>query len=356
MLFRSIVNTDGDGFTGLEFFFNQSLKGLPGIYHVTTDVYGRQLPYGEDELEAPLNGDSMMLTIDDSIQFFVEQRLEAAMKLHEAETVSAIVMDPMTGEIIAMASKPDFDLNAPRGYEDDYTKEEWALLSEEAQVEYWNENWKNKTISNAYEPGSTFKAIIAAIALEEGLVTMNSTFNCIGYKEVADRKIQCVSYPVGHGVQDLTKAFVNSCNPAFIEIGNRIGVDLLFEYFEKFELLEKTNVALPAEAVSFSVPKSKVGPVELATLSFGHGVNLTMLQVVRTLSALVNGGYLYEPQIVKSIFDEAGNEIKSFSPKLVKQIISTETSNQMKILLESAVKSGGGNKAYIEGKIGRAHV
>lgn len=343
------VNVDGDGFTGLEFFFNQSLKGLPGIYHVTTDVYGRQLPYGEDNLEAPLNGDSMMLTIDDSIQFFVEQRLEAAINFHDAQTVSAIVMDPMTGEIIAMASKPDFDLNAPRAYQDDYSEDEWALLSNEARLEYWNETWKNKTISNAYEPGSTFKAIIAAIALEEGLVTMNSTFNCIGHKVVNGQTLKCVSFPVGHGVQDLTKAFVNSCNPAFIEIGSRIGVDTLFEYFEKFQLLEKTNVALPAEAQSFSVSKDKVGPLELATMSYGHGVNLTMLQVIRTLSALVNGGYLYEPQIVKSILDESGNEITSFSPKLVKQIISKETSDLMKVLLESAVKSGGGNRAYIEG-------
>lgn len=343
------VNIDGDGFTGLEFFFNQSLKGLPGLYYVTTDVYGRQLPYGEDNLEAPINGNSMMLTIDDSIQFFVEQRLEAALNIHQAESVSAIVMDPRTGEIIAMSSKPDFDLNMPRAYQDDFTEDEWATLTNDERLTYWNETWKNKTISNAYEPGSTFKAIIAAIALEEGLVNMNSTFNCVGFKEVNGSTLKCVSYPEGHGLQDLTKAFVNSCNPAFIEIGSRIGTERLFQYFEKFELFEKTNVALPAEATSFSVPQSRVGPLELATMSYGHGINLTMLQVVRTMSALVNGGYLYEPQIVKSIIDPSGNEITSFSPKVVKQIISTETSNQMKLLLESAVKSGGGKNAYIEG-------
>lgn len=343
------VNVDGDGFTGLELYYNNTLKGVSGIYHVTTDVYGRQLPYGEDDLEAPINGESMMLTIDDSIQFFVEQRLEAAMEQHQAETVSAIVMDPMTGEILAMSSKPDFDLNTPRAYGDDYTDAEWALLSNDERMQYWNETWKNKTISDAYEPGSTFKSIIAAIALEEGLVTMNSTFNCTGSKVVNGVTLKCVSYPEGHGHQDLTQAFVNSCNPSFIEIGSRIGVDKLFEYFEKFELLETTNVALPAEGKSFSVPKDKVGPLELATMSYGHGINLTMIQVVRTMSALVNGGYLYEPQIVKSLMDASGNEITSFAPKQIKQIISTETSDIIKILLEKAVQSGGGKRAYIEG-------
>ncbi len=343
------VNVDGDGFLGLELYFNETLKGESGLYHVTTDVYGRQLAYGEDSLEAPINGESLMLTLDDSIQFFVEERLEAAIVEHGAKSVAAIVMDPMTGEVIAMSSKPDFDLNNPRTHNADVDEATWKALSDDEKMTYRNEMWKNKTISDTYEPGSTFKAVISAIALEENLVTMDTTFFCEGYKIVNGVKLYCVSYPVGHGYQTLVQAFVNSCNTSFMEIGQKIGVDKMYAYFEKFGLFEKTNIALPAEAKTISLPKEAVGPIELATLSYGHGINLSMLQVVRTLSALVNGGELLEPQIVKSVIGSDGNLVKTFEPVVVRRIISEETSAKLRFLLESAVQKGGGKKAYIEG-------
>lgn len=343
------VNVDGEGFFGLELFYNNLLKGVPGLYNVTTDVYGRQLAYGTDSMESPINGNSVWLTLDDTIQFFVEDRLQAAMEQHNPKSVSAIVMDPKTGEIIAMASKPDFDLNNPRAYGPDMDEGTWKALTEEEKLAYWNEMWKNRVISNTYEPGSTFKAFVSAIALEEKLVTFESTSFCNGYKIVNGVKLHCVSYPVGHGHQTFVEAFVNSCNPTFIELGQKIGVDKMYEYFERFGLFEKTNVGLPAEAKSIVIPKEQVGPIELATLSYGHGINLTMMQLIRTMSAMVNGGYLLEPQLVNTVYDSNGDTVQTFEPKIVDQVISTETSDKVRFLLEAAVKTGGGRRAYIEG-------
>lgn len=343
------VNVDGDGFLGLELFYNNLLKGVPGLYNVTTDVYGRQLAYGTDSMESAVDGQSVWLTLDDTIQFFVEDRLQAAMAQHNPKSVSAIVMDPKTGEIIAMASKPDFDLNNPRAFGSDMDENTWRSMSEEEKLAYWNEMWKNKTISNTYEPGSTFKTFVSAIGLEEKLITLDSTSFCNGFKIVNGVKLHCVSYPVGHGHQTFVQAFVNSCNPTFIELGQKIGVDKMYEYFERFGLFDKTNVGLPAEAKSIVIPKEKVGPIELATLSYGHGINLTMMQVIRTMSAMVNGGYLLEPQIVKTILNSEGEIVQNFEPKIVDQVISTETSNTIRFLLEAAVKTGGGRRAYIEG-------
>ena len=271
------VNLDGDGFLGIELYFNELLKGTAGMFYVTTDVYGRQLAYGEDTLDAPINGQSIKLTIDDSIQYFVEDRLKEAMALHDAKSVSAIVMDPRTGEIIAMTSKPDFNLNDPRAHGADIDEATWNGMTADEKLNYSYTVWNNKVISNTYEPGSTFKAFIAAIALEEKLITLDTTFFCNGFKEVNGVKLHCVSYPEGHGHQTFVQAFVNSCNPAFIEVGQKIGVETMYEYFEKFGLFEKTNVSLPAEARSIPIAKEKVGPVELAAISFGHSINVTML-------------------------------------------------------------------------------
>lgn len=343
------VNTDGNGFTGLELYFDDILKGEPGVFHVTTDVYGRQLAYGEDELEAPKDGDLLRLTIDNSIQFFVEDRLQAALELHDAKSVSAIVMDPKTGEILAMASKPDFDLNNPRKPDESVDEATWASMTGDDQLNYWYSVWRNKVVSDTFEPGSTFKALIAAVALEEKLIDFNTTFYCTGSKEVSGQTLKCVSFPVGHGLETLTQAFVNSCNPAFIEIGQKIGVDKLYMYLEKFGVFSKTNISLPAEGNTLAQPKEAIGPVELATMSYGHGLNITMIQLIRIMSAIVNGGYLVEPQLVKSIESSDGILQQTYEPKVVSQVISKETSESMRFLLESAVKTGGGKNAYIEG-------
>lgn len=343
-----MVNADGDGILGMELAFNQQLSGKSGMLHVTTDVKGRQLAYGTERLEAPDDGRVYMTTIDDTIQYKVEERIAEALKLHSAKRVSAIVMNPETGEICAMASHPTFDLNAPRLHED-VPDEAWNAMTAQEKVEYWNENWRNKVISDTYEPGSTFKAITAGIALEEKLVSLNSSFTCKGFKEIDGVRLHCVSYPGNHGVQDLTQAFVNSCNPAFMEIGARIGAERMYTYLETFGLLDKTHIDLPAESRGLFLDAQTVKPIELATMSYGHGLSVTMLQMARTLSALVNGGELMKPQIIKAILDSDGQVVEEIQPEVIRRVVSEETSSTLRGLLKKAVQTGGGRQAYIEG-------
>jgi len=290
-----------------------------------------------------------LLTLDDSIQYFVEQRLETALLDNDALSVSAIVMDPKTGEILAMASKPDFNLNTPRDYRDDMDADTWAEMNDEEKVTYWHRMWKNTVLSNTYEPGSTFKAITAAIALEENLVRMDDHFFDRGFIYVKGVQLYCWKFPGTHGDQTFIQAFVNSCNPAFVEIGQRIGASTFYEYIEKFGYTETTGIDLPSEANSITLPLDQIGPIELATLSYGHGISVTMLQMTRVISALVNGGTLMKPQLVKEIYDDEGDLLQSFEPIFEERIISEDTSEKMRVLFEAAVQTGGGRNAYIEG-------
>ncbi len=343
------VNADNNGFTGIEYAMNSVLKGTEGKYFVTTDVHGRQLPYGEDTLVAPINGNSIKLTIDDTIQYFVEERLEAAMIKHTPISASAIVMDPMTGEILAMAAKPDYNLNDPRNIGDRYPPEVFDAMTAEEKADVWNEMWRNIVIGNTYEPGSVFKTITAAIGLNEGLVNINTKFTCRGVKNVAGVLLHCWIYPGAHGEETLLEGLMNSCNPVFMDTIEIIGLDTYYKYLEAFGFFDKTGIILPAEAGSISIPKDKVGPVELATMSYGHGINVTMIQIVRAVSALVNGGYLLEPHIVKEVIDDDGDVVQSFPRTEVRQVISNSTSETMKTMLEAVVKDGTGHNAYIEG-------
>lgn len=342
------VNADHSGFLGLEFFYDTLLKGTEGTLFVTTDVYGRQLAHGEEQINPPVNGHSLQLTLDDSIQFFVEQRLEEALYYYEAKAVSAVVMDPYTGEIIAMGSKPDFDLNDPRAPKEDVLSE-WGQMNNEERMNYWGEMWKNAAISNTYEPGSIFKAVTAAIGLEEKFVHLGSTSTCTGFKMVNGVMLRCWNYPKAHGHQTFVQAFANSCNPTFIELGSAIGSAKYYEYLSAFGLMDKTKIDLPAEAVGISIPQSQVGPIEMATLSYGHGINVTMVQMANAVSAMVNGGTLMKPFIVGSVLDDQGNEVTRVSPEVIRRVVSEETSDAMRTLFKSAVESGGGRLAAIPG-------
>ena len=343
------VNANLDGFTGLELTYNDILKGLEGEYFVTTDVHGRQLAYGEDQVTPPEDGKTIELTIDDTIQYFVESRLEEAMEVHQSETASAIVMDPKTGEILAMASKPDYDLNNPRQVRSDVTAEEWAVMDNEAKNDYLNDVWKNITISNVYEPGSVFKAITASIALEEKLTYLDEEFYCSGSKDVAGVNLKCWVYPYSHGKETFLEALENSCNPVFMTIIDRIGAEKYYDYLQKFGLLEKTGIALPSEVNSITYNVNDVHPVELATMSYGHGNAYTMIQVIRALAAVVNGGNVLEPHLVKSILDADGNLVENIEPHVINKAISDETSATMRYMLENVVANGTGSNAYIEG-------
>ncbi|MBF4691600.1 penicillin-binding transpeptidase domain-containing protein [Fusibacter ferrireducens] len=343
------VNMDNDGYIGIEYAMNTILKGTEGKYFVTTDVHGRQLPYGEDTVVAPLNGSTVRLTLDDTIQYFVEERLEKAMIDHTPISASAIVMDPMTGEILAMASKPDYNLNDPRNVSGRTDPVAFKALSSEEKSKYWNEMWRNIVIGNTYEPGSVFKAITASIALNEGLVNLNTKFVCNGVLKVAGVPLHCWIYPSAHGEETFLEGLKNSCNPVFMKTIDMIGLETYYKYLDAFGFFDVTGIGLPAEAGSISIPKDKVGPVELATMSYGHGINVTMIQVVRAISALVNGGYLLEPHIVKEVINEKDEIVNLYPRKEVRQVITEATSEKMRIMLEAVVDGGTGKNAYIDG-------
>ncbi len=345
------INADLNGMLGVESEYNDLLKGKAGAYYVTTDRSGRQLAYGDNKVVQPVNGYNLQLTIDDTIQYFVEQRLEESLEAHEANSAAAIVMNPKTGEILAMANKPDFDPNTPMSYEGDYTSEEWSALDSTAKNDYLNKKWKNITLSNVYEPGSVFKTVTASIGLEEGLVTPDEVFNESGIKYVAGVPLKCWIYPYSHGKETFVQALENSCNPVFMDVIDRIGAPLYYTYLEKFGVFEKTNIDLPTEINSVTYKLDGVGPVELATMSYGHGNAYTMIQVISAISAVVNGGNLMVPHVVDNITDDQGEVIQTFEPKVVRRVISEETSATMRMMMEKVVGEprATGHNAYIEG-------
>ena len=295
-----------------------------------------------------------MLTIDETIQHFTEKHLETAyLEEKTLQGSSAIVMDVKTGEILAMSTKPDFDLNSPFTIVDEAKKEEIeAISNEEERTQAYSDAlqsmWRNKAVVDSYEPGSCFKIITACMALEEGLVDENSTFFCPGYKEVEGHRIHC-AHRQGHGTQTLADAVKNSCNPAFIEIGFKVGNDKFRKYYEAFGFMDVTGFDIPGEANGVFYAKDSFNIVELATASFGQGPKVTPLQMITAVSAVANGGNLMKPYLVKELVDDNGNVIKEMEPKVVRQVISKSTSEKMCMMLENVVANGGGSNAYVKG-------
>jgi len=322
---------DNQGLDGIESVFDNYLRGIPGRISSPIDAIGRKMDIGEEEYYKPINGYNVVLTIDETIQHFVEKALDEAV-LHSKPTkgISAIVMDPNTGEILALANRPDYDPNNPfKG-----SKDELFRL------------WRNRAISDAYEPGSVFKTITASASLEEGLVSLNEEFYCPGYTTVAGHRINCWAT---HGSETFVKGVQNSCNVVFITLGQRLGVEKLYKYIHSFGFGEKTGIILPGEASGLLMSEKNIGPVELATNSFGQGIAATPLQMITAVSAIANGGNLMQPQIVKSIIDTNGSVIKEFKPKVVRNVISKKTSDTMRQILKSVVAEGTGKAGYIEG-------
>ncbi|MBN2899410.1 MAG: PASTA domain-containing protein [Clostridia bacterium] len=342
------TTVDNKGISGIEYSMNDKLEGEPGLMVVKTDVNGRELSSEEGKYYEPTNGLSVVLTIDEVIQHFTEKALDKALEQHNALKVMAIVMDPQTGEILAMASKPDYNLNAPWDLTDLYG-EDFDTLPDEEKTKLWNKIWRNPIVSDTYEPGSTAKLITTSAGLEDNVVTPNSQFECKGYVQVYDRKIRCWVYPGNHGKENLVEGLENSCNPVFIEIIQRLGAQAYFKYFESFGLTEKTGIKLPAESKSLYLTADKIRPVELATMSIGHGFSVTPLQMITAASAIGNKGKLMEPHIVKALVDDNGNVVESFEPNVVRQVISENTANEMLLMMESVVENGSGKKAYIPG-------
>jgi len=344
---------DNQGLWGLESVYDTVLKGTNGRIITAKSANGSDMPYEYEQYMDPVQGADLVLTIDETIQHFVEKHLETAVaETSVQQGAAAIVMNPKTGEILAMAAKPDYDLNAPMTLTDETVLAELEALEGEEYTQKYTEKlnslWRNKAVVDTYEPGSTFKSIVAAAALEENLVSLDEGFNCGGSRTVSGTVINCHDRD-GHGHQSFVQGVQNSCNPVFMEIGARLGWKNFLKYYKSFGFGETTGFELPGEAEGIFFTEENMHDLELATSSFGQGFTVTPLQMITAMSAIANGGYLMKPYIVKQINDEEGNVVEVTEPEVVRQVISEETSRNMRTILEGVVSEGGGKNAYVKG-------
>ena len=334
---------DNQGIVGLEVQYDDVLQGTPGKILTMTDARGVELPdVGESRLE-PEAGDTLQISLDVNIQTYATQAALQIMEKKQADGVSVLLMRPDNGEILAMVNVPEYDLNDPFTLETDTTQ-----MSEQEIQDARNQMWRNDCINDTYEPGSTFKIITASAGLEEGVVSLQDQFFCPGYKIVDDRRIRCHKVS-GHGSENFVQAAQNSCNPVFIEVGLRLGVERYYQYFRQFGLLEKTGIDLPGEAGTIMHHPENMGQVELATVAFGQSFQITPIQLASTVASLINGGKRITPHLGVSIWDAEGALKEQLEYPKGEQILSEETSSTMRYVLEQVVDGGSGKNAYIEG-------
>ena len=334
---------DNQGIIGLEVKYEDWLAGTDGKILTVTDARGVELDkIAEDRLE-PVPGKTLQLSMDYNIQMYAQQMAEKVMEEKQADGVSIILMNPSNGELYAMVNVPEFDLDDP------FTLPQGTVgLTEEEKQDALNQMWRNRSINDTYEPGSVFKVVTAAACLEEGVVTTQDQFHCPGYYVVEDRRIRCHKVG-GHGSETFAQGIQNSCNPVFINIGLRLGVDRFCDYYDRFGLLGNTGVDLPGEASTIMHQRKNIGQVELATMSFGQSFQVTPIQMATTFSSIINGGNRVTPHFGKRVLDQDGTVAETFSDKKGKRILSEETSATMRALLESVVSEGGGKNAAVEG-------
>ena len=342
------VGKDNQGIIGLEAKYDDVLEGEQGKILTLTDAKGKELSQ-EQERIPPVDGGNLVTTLDVTIQQYAEQTLAKTVESKQAKKGSLIVMNPQNGEIYAMANYPSFDLNEPFTINNPELAAAWEGLSSKEQSDALNTMWRNSAINDTYEPGSIFKIITSVAGLEEGVVTPESTFYCRGFHVAGDRQIKCWRYPRTHGAETFAEGVQNSCNPVFMEIAERLGAETFLDYVEKLGFREKTGIDLAGEATGIIHELKNVGPVELATMSFGQSFQITPLQLMRAISATVNGGYLVTPHIGYGIADENGNLTETFSYEKGEQVLSEKTSETMKTILESVVAEGTATKAAVEG-------
>ena len=361
------TNYDGDGVYGVEAFYDEYLQGVDGKIVTARDANGDAMPYEYETRYEAQDGNSLYLTIDSVLQHYLEKNLENVLTQQNVQNrACGIIMNAKTGAILAMATAPGFDLNHPAVLSDyfqtrldkyeatlrengSYTEEEIQSLLTDRESVLRETQWNNKAISELYIPGSVFKVVTAASALEEEVIAPNTYLTeCVGAVDVAGTTVHCWTL-AGHGSMDLQKALIKSCNPSFIAIGNLLGAKAFSDYFEAFGLTEKTGVDLPGESSPIYVPYSRMGPVELASTAFGQTSKLTPLQMITAYAAAINGGYLVTPHVVDKIVDSTGNVIKTNATEVKRQVISEETSAEMRVLLENVVLNNGGSNAYIAG-------
>ena len=335
---------DNQGIIGLEVKYEDYLKGENGMILSTTDARGVELEGIAEDRAEPTAGNTLRISIDYNIQKYAQQMAQKVMEEKQAEKVAIILMNPQNGEIYAMVNWPEFNLNEPFELPEGTTYD-----SEDEKQELLNQMWRNGCINDTYEPGSTFKIITSSACLEEGVVDLDDTFVCPGYKIVEDRRIRCHKVG-GHGAETFVEGVQNSCNPVFMEIGLRLGAERFCDYFEQFGLMEKTGVDLPGEASTIMHRLEDIGEVELATMTFGQSFQVTPVQMAATVSSLINGGKRVTPHFGVEVLDsESGKTLKTFSDKQGRRVISEKTSETMRKILESVVSVGSGKHAYIEG-------
>ena len=343
------TGSDNQGILGLEVKYDFWLRGENGKILTMATAHGVEIPDMAETRVAPVAGNSLKTSLDVVIQSYAEQIANKVLETKSAKNVSILVMNPNTGEMYALANVPEYDLNQPYELTDIYTAGlSGEELTAEKKTELLNQMWRNSCISDTYEPGSAFKIITATAALEHGKLSTSDHFYCPGYKIVADRRIRCHKTQ-GHGSQSFAEAVMNSCNPAFMEIGGRTGIENIYETFRNLGLFQKTGIDLPGEAASIMHKKENVKEVELATISFGQSFQITPLQLMSAVSTVVNGGTRVTPHFAAEIVNNAGVTIKTIEGTGETGVVSTKTTEIMRTVLEQVVSEGTGHNAYVEG-------
>lgn len=343
------TGSDNQGIIGLEVKYEEYLKGIDGTILTLTTAHGAEIENAAEDRIEPQRGNDLYTSLDVNIQKYAEQAALKVMQAKNAQNVKIILMNPQNGEIYAMVNAPEFNLNDPYTLSEDIAaKYAGMTMTEQQKTDALNGMWRNACISDTYEPGSAFKIVTATAALEEGVVKLTDTFFCPGYKKVEDRIIRCHKAG-GHGSQNFVEGIQNSCNPVFMEIGARVGVDKMYLYYDRLGLFHKTGIDLPGEANSIMHKKENIKAVELATMSFGQSFQITPLQLMTAASAIVNGGKLITPHLGIAIKTPDGIKVKTLQYKTTEGTVTKETSETMKMLLESVVSDGTGRRAYLPG-------
>ena len=343
------VTDDNNGLSGLELYYNSYLKGIPGRWIQNKDASGRSLSYGESRYYDAEDGATLVLTIDVAVQTYAEEACKTAYEERKAERTSCIVMDTRTGEILAMASYPSFDPNNPRVPTDAKDAEKFESMSEEEQLNYLNQMWRNPLVNDTYVPGSTMKLVTTSAALEEDLTNPQEPFYDSGSIDVYGTELKCWRWKEPHGDETLTQAVRNSCNPVFVQLAQRIGTENFYNYLALFGLTQPTGIDYPGEATSQVQDIKTAGPVGLATMAYGQGIAVTPIQQITAVNAIANDGKLVQPHLVKEIRSADGEVIKSFDPVVVRQTISQSTATQVRNIMQFVVDDGGAGQKKVKG-------
>ncbi|MBQ9708930.1 MAG: PASTA domain-containing protein [Firmicutes bacterium] len=347
------VSSDNTGLGGLELEYNSYLSGIEGREINYTDTGGNRLSYGESTYYAAEDGYNLITTIDSVIQYYTEDSIDWVAKKTKADRVMAIVMDPKTGDVLAMAQTPDFDLNNPQQPLSKKEKEKFKALSSEEKQAYIQKMWRNSLICDVYEPGSTFKLITTATALEEDAATLKSVYYDSGAVTIAGTTIHCWRTGQPHGRETLAEAVSNSCNPVFVKLANKVGIEKFYDHLDTFGITGTTGIDFPGETSAILQSEDSAGPVGLGTIGFGQGIAVTPIQLITAISSFGNDGKMMKPRLVKEITDSKGKTVKSFDTEVVRQTVSKETADDMKEIMQFVVDNGGAGTVKIDGyKVG----